>query len=111
MDQRLVSGVGNIYKSEACFGAGIDPWRTVGSLTPEEAAELGATASRLLGQGVAEAGAIRTYRAPGAPPWTRERKWVYGRRGKPCRRCGALIRARGQGEANRTTYWCPGCQR
>ena len=111
MDQRLVSGVGNVYKSEACFVAGIDPWRTVGSLTPEEAAELGATASRLLGQGVAEAGAIRTYRAPGAPPWTRERKWVYGRRGKPCRRCGALIRARGQGEANRTTYWCPGCQR
>jgi formamidopyrimidine-DNA glycosylase len=60
---------------------------------------------------VAAGGPIRTYRPPDAPPWGRERTWVYGRRGKPCRRCGAPIRSRGQGDANRTTYWCPGCQR
>jgi endonuclease-8 len=36
---------------------------------------------------------------------------IYKRAGRPCPRCGATIRARGQGDANRTTYWCPGCQR
>lgn len=110
MDQRIVSGIGNVYKSETCFLTGIDPWRPVGSLTPEEAAALGATASRLLAEGVTEGGPIRTWRPPYAPPWTRERTWVYGRRGKPCRRCGTRVRSRGQGDANRTTYWCPTCQ-
>ena len=48
MDQRVVAGVGNVYKSEACFLAGVDPWRPVGGLRPEEAAALGATAARLM---------------------------------------------------------------
>jgi endonuclease-8 len=110
MDQRVVAGIGNVYKSETCFLCGIDPWRAVGSLSPEEAATLGATAARLLGEGVRDGGPIRTYRPPlGAPP--RERTWVYGRRGRPCRRCGTPVRSRGQGDANRTTYWCPTCQR
>jgi endonuclease-8 len=110
LDQRVVAGVGNVYKSEACFLAGVDPWRPVGTLSPDEAAELGRTAARLLADGVREGGAIRTYRPRGAPPWAAERTWVYGRRGKSCRRCGARIRSRGQGDANRTTYWCPACQ-
>jgi len=110
MDQRVVAGIGNVYKSETCFLTGIDPWREVGTLTPQEAASLGATAARLLGEGVADGGAIRTYRPPSAPPWSRERTWVYGRRGRPCRRCGTIVRSRGQGDANRTTYWCPTCQ-
>ena len=110
MDQRVVSGIGNVYKSETCFLTGIDPWRTVGTLTDEEAAALGATAARLLGEGVRDAGRIRTYRPPDAPPWSREHTWVYNRRGRPCRRCGTRIRSRGQGDANRTTYWCPTCQ-
>lgn len=110
MDQRIVAGVGNVYKSETCFLTGIDPWRPVGSLSGEEAAALGATASRLLAQGVADGGPIRTWRPPDAPPWSRERTWVYGRRGRPCRRCGTRVRSRGQGDANRTTYWCPACQ-
>ena len=110
MDQRIVSGIGNVYKSETCFLTGIDPWRPVGSLSEEEAVALGATASRLLALGVADGGPIRTWRPPDAPPWSRERTWVYGRRGKPCRRCGTLVRSRGQGDANRTTFWCPACQ-
>ncbi len=110
MDQRVVAGIGNVYKSETCFLTGINPWRTVATLTPEEAGALGATAARLLGEGVRDAGAIRTYRPPAAPPWSRERTWVYGRRGKPCRACGSRVRSRGQGDANRTTYWCPTCQ-
>jgi endonuclease VIII len=111
MDQRVVAGIGNVYKSETCFITGIDPWRPVASLTAEEAAALGTTAAGLLGEGVRDAGRIRTYRPPDAPPWSREHTWVYNRRGRPCRRCGARIRSRGQGDANRTTYWCPGCQR
>ena len=110
MDQRVVAGVGNVYKSETCFLAGVDPWRPVGSLRPDEAAELGATAARLMAEDVRSGGGIRTFRPPLAPPWARERTWVYGRAGKPCRRCGGPIRARGQGDANRTTYWCPACQ-
>ena len=110
MDQRVVAGIGNVYKSETCFLTGIDPWRPVGSLSREEAAALGATASRLLAEGVADGGPIRTWRPPDAPPWSRERTWVYGRRGRPCRRCGTRVRSRGQGDANRTTYWCPTCQ-
>ena len=110
MDQRVVGGIGNVYKSETCFLTGIDPWRRVGSLDPDEATALGATAAALLAEGVREPGGIRTYRPPGAPPWSRERTWVYRRRGKPCRRCGTPVRSRGQGDANRTTYWCPACQ-
>lgn len=111
MDQRLVSGIGNVYKSETCFLAGIDPWRAVGSLTADEARLLGETAARLIADDVRSGGRIRTYRPAGAPPWSRESKWVYGRLRKPCRRCGTPVRSRGQGDANRTTYWCPGCQR
>jgi endonuclease VIII len=111
VDQRVVAGIGNVYKSETCFLARVDPWRPVGSLRPEEAAELGATAARLMAADIPAGGPIRTYRPPAAPPWSRERTWVYGRRGRPCRRCGTPIRSRGQGEANRATYWCPGCQR
>jgi endonuclease VIII len=110
VDQRVVAGLGNVYKSEACFLCGIDPWRPVGSLSEEEAATLGSIAARLLAQGVRDGGPIRTWRPPDAPPGARERTWVYGRPGRPCRRCGARIRSRGQGDANRTTYWCPGCQ-
>ena len=110
MDQRVVGGIGNVYKSETCFLTGIDPWRAVGTLDRDEATALGATAAALLADGVREPGGIRTYRPPGAPPWSRERTWVYKRRGKPCRRCGTPVRSRGQGDANRTTYWCPVCQ-
>ena len=104
VDQRVIAGVGNVYKSETCFLAGVDPWRAVGSLEPEEAARLGATAASLLAEGVRRAGRI------GTGPSRRDRTWVYGRAGRPCRRCGAPIRSRGQGDANRTTYWCAVCQ-
>jgi endonuclease VIII len=109
LDQRVVAGIGNVYKSETCFLCGIDPWRTVGSLGADEAASLGATAARLLAEGVRE-WAITTYRGGGPSGSSRERTWVYGRRGRPCRRCGTPVRARGQGDANRITYWCPQCQ-
>jgi endonuclease-8 len=97
LDQRNLCGIGNVWKSEACFLAEIDPWRPVSEVTDEEA--LGAVlAVRPLmlksGQGGGHA------RDP----------LVFERTGRPCRRCGTRIRARGQGDDNRMTYWCPECQ-
>lgn len=108
MDQRVMSGIGNVYRSETLFLCRIDPWRLIERLSPDDAREIGATGSRLLADGVAHRGPITTYRPPN--PRSRERTWVYGRTGRPCRRCGAPIRSRGMGDANRTVYWCPVCQ-
>ena len=110
MDQRVMSGIGNVYKSETLFLAGIDPWRPVGGLTGEEAGSIGRIAAELLASGVRDRGRIRTWRAPLGAARPGERTWVYGRRGRPCRRCGTPVRSRGQGTSNRTTYWCPACQ-
>lgn len=110
LDQSAVAGIGNVYKNEACFLAGVDPWRAVATLTATEAGDLCAIAAGLLADGVRDRGPIRTYCPPGAPPWSRQRTWVYRRAGRPCRRCGTPVRSRGQGEANRSTYWCPVCQ-
>lgn len=110
MDQRVMSGIGNVYKSETLFLAGVDPWRPVGALAAEEAEAIGRIGAELLALGVRDRGAIRTYRPPLGTARRGERTWVYGRRGRPCRRCGAPVRSRGQGDANRTTYWCPRCQ-
>jgi endonuclease-8 len=95
LDQTLVAGIGNIFKSEGCFAARLDPWRKVGDLKPEEL-ELVASETRALMLGSAESG--------------RARMRVYRRAGMPCPRCGAGIRARKQGDDARTTYWCAGCQ-
>jgi len=110
VDQRVVAGIGNVVKSEALFMCGIDPWRAVGAIDAAAAAELGETAARILADGVRAGGPLVTHRSPGAPPW-RGGRWVYRRAGRPCRRCGTQVRSRGQGDANRTTYWCPACQR
>jgi endonuclease-8 len=95
LDQRLLAGIGNIFKSEACFVARVDPWQAVGGLGPERLAALVQAAHDLM-----SASAER-----GRPEMA-----VYKRAGRPCPRCGAPIRSRGQGDANRTTYWCPVCQ-
>lgn len=96
LDQTLLAGIGNIFKSEACFAAAVDPWRPVGDLSGEELeAVLGAAREEMLdavGRG------------------ERHRFAIYRRRG-PCPRCGGPVRSRGQGDANRTTYWCPACQK
>ena len=93
--QRLVSGIGNMWMAEALWEARISPWRRVRDVTDEELAAALAAAARLM------RGALDT---------ARQRRNVYGRAGRPCRRCGAPIRSRGQGDANRTVYWCPACQ-
>ncbi len=95
LDQTLLAGIGNIYKSEACFAAGIDPWRPLGELSARELDAVLAAAREEMLDAVRRGG--------------RHRFAVYRRRG-PCPRCGAAIRSRGQGDANRTTYWCAACQ-
>lgn len=99
LDQRVIAGIGNLWKVEGCFEAGIDPWRRTGDVSDEEAlAIVRATRPRM--QESARGGMQERF------------KVVYGTAGRPCPRCGerSYIRARGQGDANRTTYWCPRCQ-
>lgn len=98
LDQRNVAGIGNIWKAEGCWEAEIDPWRRAGAVTDAEALS------------VIEATRPRMLRSAERGPRTIAPR-VYNRAGRPCPRCATTIRARGQGDANRTTYWCPGCQR
>jgi endonuclease-8 len=97
LDQRNVAGIGNIWKAEGCWEAGVDPWRPVGSVDDREVvAIIEAVRPRMMRS------AVEGPRAIGAR--------VYKLAGRPCPRCGTRISARGQGDANRTTYWCQGCQ-
>jgi len=95
LDQRRIAGIGNIFKSEGCFAAGVDPWRPIGEIDDERLAAAVAATRDLMTEAVAS---------------RRQPKRVYRRARRPCPRCGTPIRSRGQGDANRTTYWCPGCQ-
>lgn len=104
MQQRIVAGIGNIYKAESLFMSRIDPWRRVRDLTDEELVLVRETATRIMQDGVLDARAI-TFTGPGQPG-----RWAYGRYGQPCRVCGTLIERRKQGEDQRSTYWCTRCQ-
>lgn len=106
LDQHLVSGIGNAYRAETLFLAGVSPWRPVATLDDDALREIGATAARLLAEGVRERGRITTHRGAAG----RGGRWVHRRANRPCRRCGASIASRGQGDGNRTAYWCPICQ-
>ncbi|MGC9223637.1 MAG: Fpg/Nei family DNA glycosylase [Terracidiphilus sp.] len=116
LDQSVVAGVGNVFKSEICFVNGLHPFRTVGSLARDEAAAMIASARRLLKANVLEDSrdTIVTYRGQrrrtthASDP--SESLWVYGRAGEPCRRCGSAVRRRLQGADARVTFWCPRCQ-
>ncbi|MCW2922854.1 MAG: glycosylase [Thermoleophilia bacterium] len=104
MQQRIVAGIGNIYKAESLFMSRIDPWRLVADLSDEELLRVRTTATRIMHDGVLDARAI-TFHGPGQPG-----QWAYGRYGLPCRVCGTTIRREKQGEDQRSTYWCPTCQ-
>ncbi len=101
LDQRAVAGIGNVYKSEICFLERLDPWAPVGDVEDEALRHALGTARRLMRANVR--GGARQTRAEGG-------LWVYGRAGRPCRRCGTRIEVRRQGELARLTYWCPRCQ-
>ena len=111
MNSRLVVGVGNIYASEALFRARIRPQRAARSLTLPEVARLVRAVRAVLGQAIRAGGTtLRDYlRADGSPGYFRQRLYVYERAGKPCRRCGTRVRVITQGQ--RSTYYCPACQK
>lgn len=111
MNSRLVVGVGNIYASEALFRARIRPQRQARSLTLPEAARLVRGVRTVLRSAIRAGGTtLRDYlRADGSPGYFRQRLYVYERAGKPCRRCGTPVRALTQGQ--RSTYYCPACQK
>jgi endonuclease-8 len=91
LDQRLVAGIGNMWKAEAFFAAGISPWRRLRELDDGELRAVLAASARLMRSG-------------------RRRRQVYRCAGRPCRRCGTLVRSHPQGENARVAYWCPACQ-
>jgi endonuclease-8 len=95
LDQHLVAGIGNIFKSEACFAARLDPWRPIRELDDEQLGGVLGSARQLMQDSVARG---------------RPERGVYRRSGQPCPRCGIPVRSQGQGDDNRMTYWCPSCQ-
>jgi endonuclease VIII len=98
LDQRAIAGIGNIWRNETLFAERIDPFAVVRDVDDATLDRLVETARRLLRT---SAGV-----APGRAP-TR----VYRRAGRPCPRCGTLIRAAPiRSDVPRTTYWCPSCQ-
>ena len=98
LDQRTIAGIGNLWKAEACWDAGIDPWRALQEVDDAEVLAVVEAARARMGSAALRGHRDRDHR-------------VYGRAGLPCRRCGGRIRARGQGDDDRRTYWCPACQR
>jgi len=111
MDSRIVAGVGNIYASEALFRAGIRPRLAAGRVSRARMAALVRAIRDVLTEAIGVGGTtLRDYvDASGMPGYFRQRLFVYERTGKPCRRCGTPIRQFTQGQ--RSTYWCPRCQR
>jgi endonuclease VIII len=114
LNQRVLAGIGNVYKSEVLFACHVDPFGIVATVADDRLQCLISTARRfLLANAAGRLPAMTTY--PGLRSTTgrsspRDRLWVYGRAGLPCRRCGTAIGSKKEGLAARLTYWCPTCQ-
>lgn len=113
LNQRLVAGIGNIYKSEVLFLCGISPFARADAVSDDDLRRILRTARKYLQANVAHPrGGIVTYtgyqRSRGGG--RSDRLYVYGRARRPCRKCGTSIRVRAQGPHARLTYWCPTCQ-
>jgi endonuclease-8 len=95
LDQRLVAGIGNMWKAEALWEARVSPWRPLADVSDAELGAVLEAAHRAMSGSVERARPLRR---------------VYRRAGRACHRCGSVIRSAPQGEHARTAYWCPGCQ-
>ena len=115
LNQRIVAGLGNVYKSEVLFACGIDPFVPVAGLDDGQLGQLVDTGRKLLLANVStSATGLTTYtglRRTTGRDNPAEQLWVYGRGRLPCRRCGAAIEVRKHGTDARLTYWCPECQK
>jgi endonuclease-8 len=114
INQRVLAGLGNVYKSEVLFLSSVNPFLQVDALSDSQLTSIVETGRRVLKMNVSEGlqmmttfGGLRRTTHRTAPT---ERLWVYGRARLPCRRCGTPIRVRKQGVDARLTYWCPTCQ-
>ena len=112
MNQRVVAGIGNVFKSEILFVAAMHPFTPASEISS-------ADLNKIFGVGRELLRANTTHRGHVAPSRGRRTRdsldpgaslWVYGRGGKPCRKCGAAIQAKKTGLDARLTYWCPNCQ-
>ena len=114
LDQRAVAGVGNVFKSEVLFIEKVDPFVPVGTLDEATLERVLTTAREFLqanARSDAPAGRTTTIDTKTGKRLAPSRLWVYDRAGRPCHRCGTLIREESQGsELPRTTYFCPSCQ-
>ncbi len=115
LNQRVLAGLGNVYKSEVAFAAGVNPFRAMRTITLREMEVMVDVAQRYMKANVVDgksdgivtdSGSRRTTHAMDRE----ERLWVYQRQGQECRRCGAVVMMRKQGVQARSTYWCPECQ-
>jgi endonuclease-8 len=97
LDQRTVAGIGNLWKVEGCWLARVDPWRPAAQVPDDEV--------------LAILREVRPRMQQSARDGMQDRfKTIYGAAGRPCPRCGTLVRSRAQGDSGRMTWWCPGCQ-
>src|SRR5579875_3836344 len=119
LNQRVMAGLGNVYKSEVAFAAGVNPFRQLRTVTDREFEVMADVSQRYMRANVANGSsatggdAIVTYSGNRRTTHSMnagDRLWVYGRQGQEGRRCGALVMMRKQGEQVRSTYWCPICQ-
>ena len=109
LDQRALAGIGNVFKSEVLFEGGVHPETRVDALSDARLAGLVDIARRQLAANVVETMPRFGRRTTGRMAIA-EGLWVYGRGGRPCRRCGTPITFARQGPGARPTYWCPRCQ-
>jgi len=111
MDSRVVVGVGNIYASEALFLAGIRPDRAAGGISRTRYQRLASAIRQVLGEAIAQGGTtLRDFvNGEGQPGYFSQHLRVYGRTDQPCQRCNASIRGMTLGQ--RSTFYCPRCQR
>lgn len=115
LNQRVVAGIGNVYKSEVLFICGVSPFRTVSSVDDMTLRRMVRKSRQIMGANVIDGttAAIVTYtgfrRTTGRSD-SGQSLWVYARGGQPCRKCGTPIQSTKQGPDARLTYWCPRCQ-
>jgi endonuclease-8 len=115
LNQRVMAGIGNVFKSEILFACGVSPFTPVRELTEDQISRLVSTSRKFLqanvidgkGDGIVTYTGFRRTTGRADPA---ARLWVYGRHGEPCRKCGTPIAFRKQGPHARVTYWCPRCQ-
>lgn len=107
LNQRVVAGIGNEYKSEVLFVARVNPFTRVADLTDEQLQHILETARKLMVANVTKRGSGRVTTFSLDPS---QQQYVYGRGGQPCRRCGTPVRYAKQGKNARGTYWCAKCQ-